>query len=329
MKKTLILELVASTILIAFSACSKGPNNGDPSSEIKPTAEVTISTTSQTLSSDGGNATIAFKATGSWAATTNVDWITIDQTSGNSGNVTINISVKKNEEYDQREGLVVISSGDVTKSITVTQKQMDALLLTSNSIILDDAGGNPTIEVRANIEYSCRVDDNAKSWISVLSTRALTTTNIMLNISENTTSSDRQGNVIIYSGNQTEVVTVYQKAKTNGSPSSLVGTSWYFFDTVVHSPTAGSQAIHDFFYTYTNVVIFSFFYDGQYVRSYGPLAKPEEVYYGTYVKDENDEGWYKLTDYDGTELKAEILDNVLYVYNVNEDFALIWRLLKL
>ena len=294
MKAIRIIGLVVPTILI-LSACGKdNPSNpsNDPTPGKEVTPDVSISTTSQTLSSDGGTATIAFTATGSWTATSNVDWVVINQTQGNSGSITLTITVKANEEYDQREGLIVISSGNVSKSVSVTQKQKDALLVTSNSIILDGEGGTPTIEVKANVDYSCKVDDGAKSWISVVSTRALTTSSITLSISENTGSSDRQGNVVVYSGDKQEVVTVYQKAKTSSSTTSLAGTSWYF---------NGSNDYVD---------IISFRTDGTCIYTSGSSCSVGSGYQikGTYSSNGSK---YTVVLYDT--YTAEIIDNVLYL----------------
>ena len=324
------LLLIMANLLV-MSACTKTPINGNENSspEDKPAVEVTITTGSQTLSSDGGNATIAFKTTTSWNATTNVDWIAIEQTSGGAGNNTIRISVKSNEEYDQREGLVVISSGDIAKSVSVTQKQKDALLLTSNSIILDDAGGTPSIEVKANIDYSCKVEDNAKDWISIVSTRALSTYNITLSISENTSSSDRQGNVIVYSGNKSEVVTVYQKAKASGSggsTTSLEGTSWYFVESDHHT---GSNTHGAYAYVDNVTVIFSFrANDGTFIYSESTQSGTEYLT-GTYSKIANDNrNRYSLNvKINGTEYNytAEIIDNVLYIFSGS---SIKWRLFK-
>ncbi len=324
MKAIRIIGLVVPTILI-LSACGKdNPSNpsDDPTPGKEVTPEVSISTTSQTLSSDGGTATIAFTATGSWTATSNVDWVVINQTQGNSGSITLTITVKANEEYDQREGLIVISSGNVSKSVSVTQKQKDALLVTSNSIILDGEGGTPTIEVKANIDYSCKVDDSAKSWISVVSTRALTTSNITLSISENTSSSDRQGNVIVYSGDKQEVVTVYQKAKASSSTTSLAGTSWYFIETHTSSTTSGGG----YGYSYNVTVIVSFRTDGTVLLTSSKVSGAEgykEAYSGTYASkgstftvsfDKYSSGsstsWYSTN----STFDAEIIDNVLYFY---------------
>lgn len=340
MKLTRLFGLVIPAVMI-LSACGKdnpatGPSKETPGTDVAP--GVTISTSSQTLSSDGGTATIAFTATGSWTATSNVDWVVINQTQGNSGSITLTITVKANEEYDQRDGLVVISCGNVSKSVSVTQKQKDALLVTSNSIILDGEGGTPTIEVKANVDYSCKVDDGAKSWISVVSTRALTTSNITLSISENTGSSDRQGNVVVYSGDKQEVVTVYQKAKTSSSTTSLAGTSWYFIES--HYSDHQSSSSHDGYgYSYNVTVIVSFRTDGTCLLTYSytsGVSSAGHMYTGTYTsqgtqyqvifdKYYNGSKWDTVFSYNT--YTAEIIDNVLYLFSSSD--AVAYRFFKL
>ena len=126
-------------IALFFPACGSKDNPvQNPTQETEVTPVLTISSDNQTLSSDGGSITISFISSGTWTATANVDWITLSQTQGSPGNVSIRITVPQNEGYDQRDGLVVISSESITKSISITQKQLDALLVTSNSIILDE-----------------------------------------------------------------------------------------------------------------------------------------------------------------------------------------------
>ncbi len=312
MKRTILFLAILAMMFILPSCGSKENPIPNPGNDPAKTTEITIASPSHTLSSEGGNATISFTTNGSWTAVSNVDWIVLQQTSGDAGSININIIVKENKDYDQRDGLVIISSSNVSKSVSVVQKQRDALLVTSNSIILDEDGGTPSIEVKSNIDYSCKVDDSAKSWISVLSTRGLKTSNITLSISENTNSSDRQGNIIVYSGDKKEVVTIYQRAKASGSTTSLAGTSWYF--------TEFSSG-----YSHTRTI--SFRTDGTFIRqSYG--ESPNDYYYGTYEKSNG--STYQLTEqgyheyrYDRRDytkplvLTAEIIDNVLYIYYVS------------
>lgn len=313
MKRTTYFLAILAMMFILPSCGSKENPIPNPGNDPAKTTEITIASPSHTLSSDGGNATISFTTNGSWTAVSNVDWIVLQQTSGDAGSISINIIVKENKDYDQRDGLVIISSSNVSKSVSVVQKQRDALLVTSNSIILDEEGGTPSIEVKSNIDYSCKVDDSAKSWISVLSTRGLKTSNITLSISENTNSSDRQGNVIVYSGDKKEVVTIYQRAKASGSTTSLAGTSWYY--TWFSSGSSYTETI-------------SFRTDGTFIRK--NTGESRNCYhYGTYEKSNGstyqltEQGYHEMgydQERDYTKplvLTAEIIDNVLYIYYVS------------
>ncbi len=326
--KTIGWALVCALIL---SACGS-KDNPDPNPGKDPEkAELTITSESQTLSSDGGSATVSFSATRDWTATANVDWIVLGQTTGGPGKTTITVTVKKNEAYDQRDGLVVISSGGLSKSAAVIQKQLDALLVTSNSIILDGEGGTPSFEVQSNIEYDCKVEDDARSWISIVSTRGLVSTVVTLDISENTEPIDRQGNVIVYSGQKREVVTVYQKAGASGSATSLPGTSWYFEESTVDK-NAGT--------TYNVIHILSFRTDGTFICSssrMGMIDKDSssntsiEYYFGTYSGFNLSITGYrntygKVVSYYNCDLTAEIVDNVLYLFNGDDLFARFFKL---
>lgn len=328
MKKTIIGFALALPFLFLSCGGKDDPvQNQNPQQGNETTPTVTITTPNQTISSDGGTISIVFKANGAWTASSSVDWLVFNQTSGSSGNASITATVRENSSYDQRDGIVIISSGTVSKSITVTQKQKDALLLTSNTILLDEQGGTPKIEVKSNIDYSCKVDDGANSWISILSTKGLTTTNITLSISENTSDSDRQGNVIVYSGSLSETVTIYQKAKASGQTTSLAGTSWYYtyFYSTSSNPTR----------QYT--LLFSFRTDGTYIRQtlegYSDADYAKTYYYGTFSGLKLKEvGYYstsenKKNDYSTPiEYAAEIIDNVLYIF---QDKKLIWTVFKL
>lgn len=332
----MFLGLVIANALILPACGSKDNPVQNPSKESEMTPELTISSDNPTLSSEGGSATISFKSSSAWTATTNVDWITLSQAQGTAGNISLTVTVLKNEEYDQRDGLVVISSGDITKSISITQKQMDALLITSNSIILDEEGGTPSFEVKSNITFSCKVEEEATSWISIVSTRALTTATVTLSIGENLEPYDRQGNVIVYSGDKLEVVTVYQKAKASGSTTSLSGTSWYFNETRTNSGNG-----YGYSYYVTNIL--SFRTDGTFICTSSKIGMVDpdssssiDYYFGTYESKESGfivriTGYQttsgRVVDYCNCTLSAEIIDNVLYLFT--EENRLYARFFKL
>ena len=74
----------------------------------------------------GGEMTVSFKATADWTAgvteTKAIDWITVQPTGGKAGDVKVTITVKPNEGSEKRAASVVLKSGEVQKTITVSQE---------------------------------------------------------------------------------------------------------------------------------------------------------------------------------------------------------------
>ena len=89
-------------------------------------------------------------------------WITVAPSSGSKGNNEITITTTANETYDERNATVVLKCGSASKNIVVTQKQKDALTVTSSKYEVDSKGGNISVEVKANINFEVEVKSD---WI--------------------------------------------------------------------------------------------------------------------------------------------------------------------
>ena len=224
--KTLQYLIAISFILLGLSSCSGGDDNGSGNSggNTDPKSSVNITTSSPTVPQTGASTTVSFVVSGSWAASSDQSWCHVSPTSGNQGTTTITVTCDDNDTYDERNATVTIKCGNASSSITVTQKQKDALLVTSNKIEIEAAGGEATIEVKANVDYNYTVEESAKSWISIGGTRALTTKNIILNITENEDPATREGKITISNSDFKEEVTVYQQ----GAAPSIVLTNKEF-----------------------------------------------------------------------------------------------------
>lgn len=216
MKTQKHLPLLCLGLLLCWS-CSSGSDDEPvpPQPEEKPQINIDTPQSSPVLDQQGGTATVSFTATAAWtadvtAATRAVSWCSVSPTSGNAGNVTLTVTTTANDTYDERRATVTLRSGTVSKSFTVSQKQKDALTVTSNKIELDAAGGEATIEVKANVSYQYDIEESARSWITVANTRGLSTSTLKLNVVENESQEKREGRVTIHSGELSETVTVYQ-----------------------------------------------------------------------------------------------------------------------
>ena len=182
---------------LEFSACS----SDDPTEALDepPVASIQIATNDPTVSNQAGEVTISFTSSDAWTASSNVDWISLDQKSGTAGSATIKAQVAQNTTYDQRNGAITIKAGSVNKQLTITQKQLDALTLSTNKIEAPAEGVESTIDVKANIAYQVKVEDACKNWVTILKTKALETYHVVLKIVENSDLEKREGKVTIFS----------------------------------------------------------------------------------------------------------------------------------
>ena len=194
---------------LEFSACS----SDDPTEALDepPVASIQIATNDPTVSNQAGEVTISFTSSDAWTASSNVDWISLDQKSGTAGSATIKAQVAQNTTYDQRNGAITIKAGSVNKQLTITQKQLDALTLSTNKIEAPADGVESTIDVKANIAYQVKVEDACKNWVTILKTKALETYHVVLKIVENSDLEKREGKVTIFSDDKSEDITIYQQ----------------------------------------------------------------------------------------------------------------------
>lgn len=210
-------------MLLFCWSCSSGDKN-EPTPE--PSPEIVISSTQKVpvMETKGGTVNITFSTTASWTAsvvnTRSDNWCIISPTSGGAGTVALTITATENLTPDERNATVTLRAGTASKTLTITQKQKDALTLTSSKIEVAAIGGEIGIEVKANIPFDYEIEESSKPWITSASTRGLTATALKFRVAENTDLEKREGYIIVRSGEFTEKVTVYQE----GSAASIVLT---------------------------------------------------------------------------------------------------------
>ena len=142
------------------------------------------------------------------------DWITIEQAQTKGlEDYKIVLKIAKNESYDGRVGQVKISGAGKESFITITQKQVDALIVDQREFSIGSGGGTITIPLRSNIDYSCSLSDNCKSWCSITQTKALNDYNIILSVAKNEDYDPRTGTLTISSGDKSIAVTITQSQK--------------------------------------------------------------------------------------------------------------------
>ena len=219
MKKVLFMLAMLTCI---FASCSDGgsedPINPTPKpDDVKYEITIDASVISNGLSFDtkAGEGSISFTANANWtltvaSTTSGTTWCKASATSGTKGSATVKFTVEENTDYEDRSVSVTIKAGTASKTFTIIQKGVDALLVTTNKYEVVQEGGTIEVEVKANIDYSMEISETAKGWISEASSRALKTYKHTFNIASNEEAENREGEITFKSGDKVETVKVYQ-----------------------------------------------------------------------------------------------------------------------
>lgn len=203
-----------SFFITIVTACSGGGEELDEPAPTPSQPNISLPTSTSDFSAEGGSNTISFSSSAPWTASvinSRADsWCSVSPTSGPAGNANITITTMENDTPDDRSASVVIKAGSAQKAIKVSQKQKDALTVTSKKFEVSADGGEVKIEIKANIDYTYTIDEKAKSWITSTGSRALKTSTLVFKVASNDELEKREGSITISSGAIQETVTIYQ-----------------------------------------------------------------------------------------------------------------------
>lgn len=215
LKKSTLQLLCLALVAFFWQGCTSEKNDvpEQPSISLEPGSE-----TLPAFATDGGTSRLTFTATDNWTAmvgeadTRAITWLSVSPTSGQAGTVTLTLNAQPNETPDERNAALTLTCGNARKVITVTQKQQDALTVTSNKVELEAEGGDFSIELQANVSVSYQIEEAAQTWLTpATGTRGLTTSTLHFHAEENADTNPRQGVITLSGGNGlSEQVTVYQ-----------------------------------------------------------------------------------------------------------------------
>ena len=243
-------------------SCSKDKDDPvDPNITITGSAELTLSDAASTQS-------VPFTSTVDWTASVagSPAWLTVTPPSGTAGSGSLSLTVAKNETYDDRSATITISGpGATSKTVTVTQKKLDALILSKTTQELPAEGGTVEVELKTNLQYDVTIRTADQSWISRSDSRALTTYNLKFAVAANTTTEAREGQIIVKDKNSTlyETITIKQAA---AKPEDYYDYSLAF--------------VHPDFVTEPGVSLTSLMvYDDMVISNYGDLSAPDDYVY--------------------------------------------------
>ena len=173
-------------------------------------------------SSSAAAKTIEVTANGSWNASSNQSWLTVNKTSG-TGNGSVTLSVTANSSTtSSREATVTFTCNGLTATVKVTQAKKDSIKVDTTSWSTSSSAATKTITVTANGSWTATSSNT--SWLTVGTT---TSNSAVLNVTANSsTTSSRTGKVTFKCGTATAVVTVTQAKKDSIKVDGKASTTW-------------------------------------------------------------------------------------------------------
>lgn len=142
--------------------------------------------------------TITFTTNKKWTATfsTPNSWCAISSVSGGPGVVNINVAVSENSDYSNRTVMLDIKAGDIVKTVTITQKQTDAVIFLKDNYKLPEEGGIFEVDVNTNVELKVIVPAGI-TWIRRQNSdaRALEAKKIIFEVDKNDDTQERQATI--------------------------------------------------------------------------------------------------------------------------------------
>lgn len=209
--KTLVIA-IWGMLLYACSENNDSPTTNQPVTPEEDKATITCTTENVVFDSGNGSHVLNFTTDKEWniAILGNVSWCTLSSTSGKEGTANVTISVTENTAFSDRNVTLAIKCGNATHNVVVTQKQQNALLVSTAKYEVPQEGGTIEVSVKTNTDYQWEIASGAQSWIKESASRVLTGYSHTFIIAANESSTKREGKIYFKSDTQTDTVTVYQ-----------------------------------------------------------------------------------------------------------------------
>ena len=155
--------------------------------------------TSIELSSDGSSSVISFISNRDWTASWSEPWIKVSPSSGSASDKPVTIAVRcdANTTYDDRTAMVTIKSYDLSQTVSVNQPANLGFVIPTSAYDVSNDGQYLEVPIQANVNYTVKIDEDCKNWISQAGTKALTSKTLVFRVAANDTFGEREGKITI------------------------------------------------------------------------------------------------------------------------------------
>lgn len=200
-----LLTFLCVTIIscVLFSACDED------------ICQLSLSKATIEVEAEGSSETFGITSDDSWSVNTSDTWIKVSDFAG-VGDKTITVTVAANKGMEARTGTITVkgkSSG--TECISVSQSRMDcALFVDKEEFKVGESAAGVTLTITSDDDWTISTSD---TWVTVSDTLGSGNKALTVNISQNSTISERIGKIIVkgLNSNIEKTIAIIQ-LKTNG-----------------------------------------------------------------------------------------------------------------
>lgn len=168
---------------------------------------------------EAATALLAIKSNVKWSISSSESWCTITPASGEPGTHQISVSVAKNESTADRNAMLTVTAGTISKQVKIIQSKNIVLSISQKEFSLPAEGGDITLTVNASADFTSALQGE---WITQKSVSADKKT-FVFSVSENNTANVREGTITFSLGSLTETALVRQSAKELSIPADKTG----------------------------------------------------------------------------------------------------------
>ncbi len=181
----------------------------DKNPEAKPLQELKVSEPGQ-FGAKGGEQTITVTATAAWSISKSVesDWLAVKPESGNAGTVQVTLTVAENTSTGLRTATLIVKSGELTKSINVSQSAANPVIsIDASSLEFASVSASKSFKITANTSWTVASD---QTWCSVSSASGSGNGSVTVNVEENTSTAERTATITVKSDAGDKTISVTQ-----------------------------------------------------------------------------------------------------------------------
>ena len=180
-------------------------------------ALILLSQNEYTVSDAGETITVDVKSNVEYGVQMpDVDWVVDEASTRGMSSHTLQYTILPNETYDSRSAEIIFydKNSDLKDTLTITQVQMDAIVLSKKEFEVEAEGEIIEVKLSTNVDVDVQIPSDA-TWITQTDSRALTEKSIYLNVAENVGEESRSVEVVFVNNESqiSESITINQTGK--------------------------------------------------------------------------------------------------------------------